>query len=70
MHTPLQLSRLEKYHSRRQQPEENVSAKTDAQNEKAEETEFGTRSKLSLLDQHSELKKKAEGMLTQQNYSL
>lgn len=30
--------------------------------ELAEEEDFGTRSKVSLLDQHSELKKKAEGI--------
>ena len=53
----LQLSRLEKYRSRRLQGVEEVESKEDAGSDK----EFGTRSKVSLLDQHSELKKKAEG---------
>lgn len=53
----LQLSRLEKYRSRRQHPVEGKGSKDD------ETTEFGTMSKVSLLDQHSELKKKAEGVL-------
>lgn len=33
----------------------------EALSEPQEQDEFGTRSKVSLLDQHSELKKKAEG---------
>ena len=37
-----------------EKPEENVS--------KEEEPEVGPRSKISLLDQHSELKKKAAGL--------
>ena len=72
MHTPatdvivlinahLQLSRAEKYRSRRQQQERTPESRTNTPKEK-DETEFGTRSKVSLLDQHSELKKKAEGL--------
>ena len=33
----------------------------DLEGESQEDDEYGTRSKVSLLDQHSELKKKAEG---------
>lgn len=52
----MQLSRLEKYRGRRQQPVEEVSTSKDGDSK-----DFGTMSKVSLLDQHSELKKKAEG---------
>ncbi len=45
------------YRNRRQQ----VVAEDEMTQEQMEEEEFGTRSKVSLLDQHSELKKKAEG---------
>lgn len=55
--TYLQFSKLATYRSRRQQVAEN-----ETQQVKEEEDEYGTRSKLSLLDQHSDLKKKAEGM--------
>ncbi len=54
----LQLSRLEKYRSRRLQALEEVESKEDTGSDK----DFGTKSKVSLLDQHSVLKKKAEGM--------
>lgn len=50
---------MEQYRSRRNQVTEEVESKDDAGSDK----EFGTRSKVSLLDQHSELKKKAEGNL-------
>lgn len=53
----MQLSRLEKYRSRRQ-PAEGAELKDG---ETKDKDEFGTMSKVSLLDQHSELKKKAEG---------
>ena len=52
----MQLSRLEKYRGRRQQQVEEVpTSKED------DSKDFGTMSKVSLLDQHNELKKKAEG---------
>ena len=47
---------MEKYRSRRQQPTEEAGSKDEKKDE------FGTMSKVSLLDQHNELKKKAEGM--------
>lgn len=49
---------MEKFRSRGLQPVEKVETE---KRESDEEKEFGTRSKVSLLDQHSELKKKAEG---------
>jgi len=58
----LQLSKLATYRSRRMQPVEEPAV-TEAQ----EGEDFGTRSKVSLLDQHSELKKKAEGSSTYLN---
>ena len=57
----LQLSRLEQYRSRRQQAAEGAESREDTGSDR-DSVEFGTRSKVSLLDQHSELKKKAEGI--------
>ena len=56
-----QLSRLEKYRSRRQQQAAEGAESKDDTGSDRDSVEFGTRSKVSLLDQHSELKKKAEG---------
>ena len=55
----MQLSKFEKYRSHRGY---HVEAEPEQQTEGDEEQAFGTRSKVSLLDQHSELKKKAEGI--------
>ena len=57
----MQLSRLEKFRSRRQQPVEGAEPESKVQPEKDINSEFGTMSNISLLDQHSVLKKKAEG---------
>ncbi len=54
---PIQLSRLEKYRSKRQPAVETA----EMEKETIDENDFGSRSKVSLLDQHGELKKKAEG---------
>ena len=56
----MQLSKFEKYRSHRGYQ---VEAEPEQQTEGDEEQAFGTRSKVSLLDQHSELKKKAEGII-------
>ncbi len=52
------MSKLLSYRNRRLQVAANEG---DTVQEPAEDDDFGTRSKVSLLDQHSELKKKAEG---------
>ncbi len=52
------MSKLLSYRNRRLQV---VANEGDTVQEPAEDDDFGTRSKVSLLDQHSELKKKAEG---------
>ena len=42
--------------------QDKLKEKKENQNEDDNEPNIGPRSKVSLLDQHSELKKKAEGM--------
>ena len=45
----------------RKEREDGAGKKSDRKEEEGEEEGVGPRSKVSLLDQHSELKKKAEG---------
>lgn len=54
------MSKFEKYRSHRSNQ---VEAEPEQPEEGDEQQSFGTRSKVSLLDQHSELKKKAEGRM-------
>ena len=54
-----QMERLQKYKMTRNKIDEQVKLKEI--NEDEETTGVGPRSKMSLLDQHTELKKKAEG---------
>lgn len=49
---------MAQFRSKRQQP---VESKEEEKSAPQEDAEYGTLSKISLLDQHSELKKKAEG---------
>ena len=60
----LQLSRLEKFRSRRQPLVEGRDFQDNSGTNENVDSDFGTRSKVSLLDQHSELKKKAEGKIS------
>lgn len=53
-----ELQKFDKIHRQRQQPAEAES--TESNKEQLDDDDQGTRSKVSLLDQHSELKKKAE----------
>ena len=51
---------MTKFRTQRQHP---VESKVEQEAEPLEVAEYGTLSKVSLLDQHSELKKKAEGVV-------
>lgn len=52
---------MEKYKSKRNKP--NIQEKPKISKPVDTDAELGPRSKVSLLDQHSELKKKAEGII-------
>ena len=56
----LQITKMTKFRTQRQHP---VESKVEQEAEPLEVAEYGTLSKVSLLDQHSELKKKAEGVV-------
>lgn len=60
-----QISKMSKYRTQRQQP---IESKQEHIPETEEEAEYGTLSKVSLLDQHNELKKKAEGNVLTINF--
>jgi len=63
----IKMSKLASYRISRQQLSDKVEV-NDTPGNDGSDVDYGTRSTVSLLDQHSELKKKAQGMLKKRNY--